>query len=234
MNRVAATMVCDARLQFRNGFYFAAGVVAVFWMLALTQLPDKWLTLLMPVFVMSNLTINNFYFIAGLILLEKAEGSLESRVVTPLRPGEYLLSKVATLTGLSILENVLIVIVAVGSGVQYGWLIAGIVGTSVLYGLIGFLVVARYDSINEYLFPSALYTTFLSLPLLYYFDIVTNPLMMLHPLLGPLMLLQAAFQEVSAWKIVYALLITVVATCLFFLWCQRAFVRFVIRKERGR
>ena len=55
MKRLIATMICDVRLQIRNGFYYAAAFVAVFWTFALSRIPPDRLTLWMPVFVLSNL-----------------------------------------------------------------------------------------------------------------------------------------------------------------------------------
>ncbi len=37
------------------------------------------------VFVLGNMTIGTFYFMAGLVLLEKGDGVLEGLIVTPLR-----------------------------------------------------------------------------------------------------------------------------------------------------
>ena len=87
---------------------------------------------------MENLTINSFYFMSGLILLEKGEGTLEYQVVTPLRSWEYMASKVLTLGLLSILESVLVIIAV--SGPHFFWpaLIAGIVFLVVIYALYGF------------------------------------------------------------------------------------------------
>ena len=55
---------------------------------------------------------------AGLVMLEKGEGSLEARVVTPLRSGEYLLVKVMALSLLVLAEN--LIIAALFSGFVLG------------------------------------------------------------------------------------------------------------------
>jgi hypothetical protein len=49
MNRLIATVLCDVRLQIRNGFYYAAAFVAMFWTLVLSRIPPDRLTLWMPV-----------------------------------------------------------------------------------------------------------------------------------------------------------------------------------------
>jgi hypothetical protein len=97
MKRLLSTIRCDIRLQARNGFYHAAAFVAAFWTFALSRIEPDHLVLWMPVFILSNILINTFYFMAGLVLLEKAEGTLIAQSVTPLRPWEYLVSKLVTL-----------------------------------------------------------------------------------------------------------------------------------------
>src|SRR5688572_21983360 len=157
MKRLMATIICDIRLQMRNGFYYAAAFVAAFWALALSRVPPELLALWMPVFILSNILINTFYFMAGLVLLEKAEGTLMAQGVTPLRSREYLMSKVITLTLLSVCESFVIVIVGYGTAFSPVVFLSGVICSAVLFQLIGFLLVIRYESINEFLFPSFLF-----------------------------------------------------------------------------
>lgn len=193
MSRLAATLRCDARLQLRNGFYYAGGFVAVAAVLLLRWLDPPGLARLLPALVLSNLLINTFYFMGGLVLLEKGEGTLEAQVVTPLRLWEYLGSKVITLCGLSLAENLAIVAATHGAGFAVLPLAAGVAGAAALFSLAGFVVVSRYDSINEYLFPSFLVTSLLPLPLLDSFGAWPSRLFDLHPAQGPLRLMASAF-----------------------------------------
>ena len=153
MTRLTSTMQWDVRLQWRNGFYYAAIAVVVMWLLIASQIPDETLIWLLPMMLMGNMVIGTFYFMGGLVLLEKDEGSLEARVTTPLRPTEYLGSKVLTLTGLAVLESSLVTIAYVGLQANWLLLLAGVVETAVFFCLVGFIVVVRYDSVNEYLLP---------------------------------------------------------------------------------
>ena len=171
MHRLAATVRLDLRLQWRNGFYYVVAFVLACWFVLLTRLPAIDWGYVLPAVVFGNLVMVNFYFIAGLVLLEKGEGTLEAQVVTPLADWEYLASKTATLTALSLVEQVVIVWSAHGGGFAVGPLVAGIVLAAVLYTLVGFLLIARYRSINEYMFPSILFTAVLSLPMLHYFGL---------------------------------------------------------------
>jgi fluoroquinolone transport system permease protein len=87
MKRLLATVRCDAQLQLRNGFYYATAFVVLIWSLVLLRLPDLDFGWLLPALVAGNLLLNTFYFVGGLVLLEKDEGTLEARTVTPLRTG---------------------------------------------------------------------------------------------------------------------------------------------------
>lgn len=230
MKRLISTLVWDMRRQFRNGFYYVSAFAAVILIIVLKQLGDVNWAMLFPPIILENLVLNGFYFAAGLVLLEKGEGTLEAQIVTPLRPWEYLVSKALSLGVLSLFETLIIVVVMSGVGFNWLLLIAGIVFLTAMYALYGFVVVARYDSISEFLMPSALWTMGFSLPLLYYFDLWRSWVMFLHPLQAPLVLMQAAFEPLPAWQIVYGVLYSLLWVGIVYALSQRAFHRFVIAK----
>ena len=234
MTRLAATMHGDARLQLRQGFYYASAFMLVVMIVVLRQIPAEIQAWILPVVILSNVQVNTFYFIAGLVLLEKSEGTLEAQVVTPLRPWEYLASKVATLTGLSVVENVLLVVATYGTGAGTPALLAGILISSVIFALAGFIAVARYDSINEYLMPSFLYTSLLSIPLLAYFGLIESRLFDLHPITAPLEMLRVSFDAPMPTRWTYELTSAALWIGIGALLARRHFHRFVIAREGSR
>jgi fluoroquinolone transport system permease protein len=232
MRRLLATMRCDLRLQWRHGFYYATAFVLVFWVAVVSRIPALNLGWLLPALVLGNLMMNTFYFISGLVLLEKGEGTLEAQVVTPLRPWEYLTSKIVTLALLGLVENLIIVILLHGFGFSVLPLAASIVLTAVLYCLAGMVAVARYASINEFLLPSVLYTAMASAPLLpYLYQWDAWPLY-LHPLQATLVLAQAAFQPVASWQVAYGVLYSTLWIGLMSSYSQRVFRRRLIAGAR--
>jgi fluoroquinolone transport system permease protein len=84
------------------------------------------------------------------------------------------------------------VVLMVGSRFSALKLIGGVGVAAALMVMAGFVTVARYDSVNEYLLPSLPYAAGLMLPLAYMFG-WDSPLLYLHPLGGPMLLLRAAF-----------------------------------------
>ncbi len=231
MTRLLVTAAWDVRLQLRNGFYYAAGIMVLFWIMLLRLLPEHILRPLMPPLVLGNLVINTFYFVGGLVLLEKREGTLEAQVVTPLRTWEYLTAKVATLTLLSLAENLLIVLVLFGPAVDLLPVAAGIMAASALYTLAGFMAVARFDSINEYLLPSMLYLMVLTAPLLASFAVREIWLLYLHPLQAPLILLQAGFHPESVGRLLYGVISSLAWMVPGYYWARTAFNRHIIARE---
>ena len=159
MTRLISTIRWDIQLQIRNGFYYVAAFMAVFLIGVLWTLSDEVLSSLLPALVFENIFIGTFFFMAGLLLLEKGEGTLEGLITTPLRQGEYLLSKLITLTLLAVLESLVVIIVVYGLGFNILLMILGIVLLGTLYALLGFILVIRYDSINSFLLPAIVFAT---------------------------------------------------------------------------
>jgi fluoroquinolone transport system permease protein len=231
MSRLLATIQWDVRLQFRNGFYYAAAFVAAMFIAALFRNEQAGLAVGLPVLIMNNLMINAFYFIAGIVLLEKGEGTMEAQVVTPLRGNEYLSSKIITLGILSLVESTLIVGLTYGLKINFGYYFLGVFLMSLILALMGFMAVAKYDSLNEFLFPSFLFILPLSIPMLYNFGILKHWIFLLHPLQAPLFLLKATFQTMEPWQIIYGIVYSLISLLVLFIISNKIFDRFVIRKE---
>jgi len=232
--RIQATLWCDVRLQARNGFYYASAVMAVITIIVLRLLPVQDLSWLLPVMIVNNLIVNGFFFMSGLVLLEKAEGTIEAQIVTPLRGSEYLAAKVGTLALLSLVENLAIGVAVAGFAFRPDLLAAGIVLGTALYALAGFVVVARYDALNTFLLPAVGYMLLLGLPLLTWFGIgqgtFVETALLLHPLQPVLALLGAAVEPATPATIAYGLVAGTAWVALFAWWAARSFRRFVVDK----
>jgi fluoroquinolone transport system permease protein len=224
MTRLAATLHTDVRIQLRNGFYLATAFVAACSIALLRWLPNDIAALLLPVVLLENILINTFYFVSALLLLERGEGTLSAQNVTPLRGGEYLTSKVITLTALSLVESLLIATAVAGPDRQLLMMSVGIALAAILFCLSGVALIVHYESINEFIMPSVLYTAVLSLPLLGYFGVGAREWYLLHPIQGSLELMQMQTPYMparNAYAIGYPLLWLIPIS----LWSRRALRR---------
>jgi fluoroquinolone transport system permease protein len=199
MTRLAATIRTDFTLQLRNGFYLATALVVVGSIVLLRWLPTETAALILPVVIIENVLMNTFYFVSGLQLLERVEGTYAAQSVTPLRDGEYLSAKLATLVALSLAESLLIIVVTFGAGPWLATTAIGVALAGTLFCLGGVAITGRYDSINEFLMPSVLYTFLLTLPVFGVFGVGAPAWYLPHPLEGPLSLMALEPPRSAAW-----------------------------------
>ncbi len=228
MNSLVSTVVRDVRLQVRYGFYFATVFVAIIYIAIIKQLPPASLGTILPLLLLSNLTLTAYFFVAGLILFEKGEGTLEALVVTPLPPAAYLTAKIISLSILSLVENLLIAGITTWFGFSLPMLATGLVLNATIMVLMGFIVVVRFDSINEFIIPGALLMTIFSVPLIDYFGLFQHWLFYIHPVTAPLKLMRVAFTcnvDVGIWLGLISALIWI---WLLFNWARRDFRQFII------
>jgi len=199
-------MRLDLLVQRRYGFLYASFVTVLVWLAVLRALPSPSHELLAPFIVFTDIGLVGFFFIAGLVLYEKGEATLNALVVTPLRFWEYLGSKLLTLTLLAVVQGWLLLALTVG--LSFNWLYAAL-GTalmSLIALLVGFIAVAPFKSFSSYLIPSNLFATVLYLPLIAYFEVWQSPLFYLLPTHGAALLLRGSLTGLPVWQLVYAVL----------------------------
>jgi fluoroquinolone transport system permease protein len=229
--RLAATIYRDFILQLRYGLYSVSVFVVVVWGVLLSLLPAEALAdaaTIVPAFLLGNLIVTTFYFMAALVMLEKAEGMLTALVTTPLRAWEFLASRIVTLTSLALVESLLIVVVVFGPRFHWGLLLVGSSLLSALYVLVGFAAVVRYASINEMLMPSVVFVMALVLPLISHFGLVDSIWMFAHPVQPALVLMQAAYEPVGTGMLAYGVVGAGGWTAAAFVLAHRRFEQFVV------
>ena len=213
MNRLSSTIFLDITNQYRQGFYLASVVVVGFFVAFVLTVPVR-APSIVAALLLTNMAIATFVLLGGLVLLEKGEGTLDSLLVSPLRPSEYLASKVGTLTALAVLENLTITGAILQAGwvesVAWPWILVGSVLTGFLYTTIGFLTVIRYESLNDYLIPMVFVLLILEFPATVCLGMPEYGFLWLLPTYALLWLYRSAFEPVPvlylAYGVIYPLL----------------------------
>ena len=230
MRRLPVALRWEAALQARHRFYAVTAAVVIVWVGLLRLLPEAVRedpALLVPLFILTNLQVTAFYFAAALVLLEKGQGVIAAFVTSPLRPGEYLLAKALSLAALGTAENALVVLLVYGTGLAWGWLLLGTALLGVLYVFLGLAAVAAHAGINTFLMPSVGWITVCALPLLGYYGVVPWGVFAWHPMMPPLVLLEAGCRAVGAGLLAYGVLGSLGWCGLAFVWARRRLVRVV-------
>ena len=232
MSRLASTLRLDATLQARHRVYWIVLGATLGLTLAIRSVvtPEQ-LEFFMPVLVMYGVSLTTVFLVGVLLLLERSEGTLSVVMVSPLRPSEYLASKLLTLAGLALVESTIVAVVAYGLGWSFGWFVLAVVMRASMGVGVGVAVGVRYSSITRFLFPGILASLAFDFPNFWYFEIWPTSLFYLWPSMPPLLLAKSAFFAVEPLQLVYAFVYgpLVVGAALF--WASRSIDRFVVRGE---
>jgi len=232
VSRLASTLRLDATLQVRHRVYLIVLGATLGLALAIRSVvtPEQ-LEFFMPVLVMYGVSLTTVFLVGVLLLLERSEGTLSVVMVSPLRPSEYLASKLITLAGLALVESTIVAVVAYGLGWSFGWFVLAVVMRASMGVGVGVAVGVRYSSITRFLFPGILASLAFDFPNFWYFEIWPTSLFYLWPSMPPLLLAKSAFFAVEPLQLVYAFVYgpLVVGAALF--WASRSIDRFVVRGE---
>jgi fluoroquinolone transport system permease protein len=175
-------------------------------------------------------------FVGALVLFEKSENVLQALVITPMKTDEYILSKILSLTILSIISaSLFVILLNIFSGIEFDilFLAAGIILTSIMLILLGFILVSRVNSINEYLL--AMLVAFLGLlfpPMLHLSGLYENVIFYLWPTQASFTLFTGVFNATSLelWEIAYGIGFQITWIGLLFYLAKKAFYKHIVLK----
>lgn len=228
MNRMSSIISLDGILQKRYGFYHAGAFITIVWILILKALPVSWLQTAIPFVIFMDLGVVGFYFLAGQVIFDKMEKTLQVLVVSPINFREYLLSKLLTLTLLAWIISMIVALVTAGLSFNILVFSLGVILTSFLVLSVGMFAVIPYNSISAFILPSQLYLIPVVLPLADFIGWVQSPLFYLFPTHASLVLLKGAFFGIASWKLLYAVIYQLVWIFLLFKISDKRFIKYVI------
>lgn len=230
MARLTALLRADLTLQWRRGFHAAYALVTLFYIGALRALPEGLGELAAVAVLFTDPAVLGCFFVGGLTLLERGEGSLHALFLSPLATRDWLLSKALSLGALAVLASALIAGLGVG-GVRWGWLVPGVAGVSTCFVLLGVVAVSRFATVNQYIGGAVLWATPMFLPILPAMDGEWSAWTLLLPTGAGLELIAAGFMPREPARLGLALLSLTAWTALAGLWAQRWLERYTL--ERG-
>jgi fluoroquinolone transport system permease protein len=173
-------------------------------------------------------------FVGALVLFEKSENVLQALVITPMKTNDYLLSKITSLTILSCVSAILfIMLLNIFGGIEFNifFLASGIILTSILLILLGFILVSRLRSINEYLLAMALFFLALTFPpMLHLSGLYENVIFYVWPTHASLLIFRGVFNEavLETWEIAYGIVYQIVWIAILFFLARRAFYKHIV------
>lgn len=161
--RLLHAVLADIRFQIKQGFYFVYVVITAMYLIIMSFLPDDILAIALPLVVFSDPSVLGLFFIGGIILMEKGQGVLMVLVVSPLRSWEYILSKVISLAIVSVLAAFAITYFS-HSTVNWWLLLLSTILTSGIFTLLGIMINAGCNTVNQYMLKTIPYMLLVILP----------------------------------------------------------------------
>ena len=235
MSRLSATLRLDTRLQARNKVYLVIGVMAC----GVALLLGSWfgsddLRFWMPILALGSTTATTVFLVGMLLQFERGEGMLDVVFVSRLRPGDYLASKLLTLSSLALIEGGLLVGIAYRGSIAIPWLAIAVFLRASLGVAVGVAIGVRYGSILRWLLPVVGVSVAFDLPNIWYLGLWPSPLFYLWPTMPSLLIAKAAFLPVEPATLLYAVAYGVLAAGAAVVWALRSIDRFVVRGEYAR
>jgi fluoroquinolone transport system permease protein len=236
MTRVKNALRLELTLQVRQKFLHAAVFSGLIWLAVLLPLSKGLRPVAEPYVLLGDTCIIGFFFIAGTVFFEKQERTLGAVICTPLRFWEYLFAKIALLVLISLFVALVVPTIANGFGYHFAPLMAGVVLGTLLMLLVGFASSLPFASISDWFLAATIPLAMLTVPpVLHYSGVWPNPMLYIVPTQGPMLLLGAAFEQVtlSPWQAIYAVAypaLWIVGLC----WVAKVlFARYVIAESGG-
>ncbi|WP_214481776.1 ABC transporter permease [Bacillus sp. SM2101] len=231
--RLVHAVGMDIRFQMRQGFYYAYALVCLFYVIVFHFLPDAHLEKVSIAIVFSDPSALGFFFIGGIVLLEREQSTLDSLFVTPLRIHEYFISKIMSLTILALMSSTFTMLIFHHDQLNILTFSVAVVLTSIFFTLLGLILAVRVSSVNGYLYLSPLYIIVFFLPLLEYFNIYDTWLMNLLPTRATLLLLDGSLDTITVSQFIYACIIQAVWILVVYVIAYKAFYKFIVLRIGG-
>ncbi len=211
----------DMLLQWRQGFYAVYGGLTVLYILSMRFLPETIRIALFPIMLFSDPVMIGFYFIGGIVLLEKSQRVHSGLFTMPLRLQEYIIAKVVSLLVLALGSSLLIAVGTWGLAINWLPLLTGVILSSSLFTLFGLICVAYSRSLNHYLMLSAGVMALTSSPFLHHFGIVNSNLFYFLPTKASLVLLDSVVLSTHWGYLLYAVGFLVICMVVAWFWALR-------------
>jgi fluoroquinolone transport system permease protein len=207
MTRLATALRLELTLQVRQKFLHAGIFSGLMWLAVLLPMPQHLRPVAEPYVLVGDIAIIGFFFVGGAVFFEKQERTLGAIISTPLRFWEYLAAKLTVLLLISLFVAIAVATIADGFTYHPLPLVTGVVLGTLLMLVVGFITSLPFTSVTDWFLAATIPLTIMLVPpLVHYSGLWPNPVLYAIPTQGPMLLLGAAFDQVSlsGGQVVYA------------------------------
>ncbi|UUI41725.1 ABC transporter permease [Oceanobacillus oncorhynchi] len=226
--RLLSALKFDMLSLYRYRIVHAYLLLTIFYIFLLHMMPESGSATASILVIFTDPVVLGFYFIGGIILLEKSQNTFDSLFVTPFRMEEYIISKVGSLTLLTVVVCLSIIILTTGFKINIGTILLGAFLSAIFFTLFGLTLAVRAKTLNMYFMISSLYSIIFFLPILDYLNIFHTWLFYFIPSYATLILIEGGMLDISVWEMIYAVGMLVIWIGIAYIFAKHSFYKSII------
>ena len=147
--RLKSLFLLDMRFQAKHGFYFLYVVLTAIYAAALLVVPESWKEKTAVMLIFSDPASMGLFFMGAIVLLEKSQHTPCAFAVSPVRPMEYIIAKVSSLSAISLVVAAILALEASVDNLHI--VLLGTVISSVIFTLLGIIIATKIISLNQFI-----------------------------------------------------------------------------------
>lgn len=161
--RMKTLLTGDIRFQYKYGFYFVYLFFSIFYIALVYALPEAWRETAAILMILSDPAALGLLFMGAIVLFEKSERTLDSIAVSPVKPIEYVLSK---LISIGIISTAVSLVIGLPAGIAINPVvfIAGVFLCSCLFSSVGLIIACKVTTLNQFILLTVPAETVIGVP----------------------------------------------------------------------
>lgn len=178
--RRKALFLGDIRFQIKYGFYFIYFVFSLLYIGLLFTLPAAWRKIAGILMIFTDPAAMGLYFMGAIVLFEKSERVLNSISVSPVKPIEYVVSK---LCSLAVISTVVAVVIGFSGSIipDMAVFIIAVFFCSCLFSSVGLIVAANISTLNKFIIVTIPAQLLINIPAIVYLFGYKKNWLLFHP-----------------------------------------------------
>ncbi len=188
----------DLLFLFRYGFIQAYAFVALIYCAAIIAIPSENIRIILSVsLAYSDISMLGCIFTGAALHLEKQSGTIKAVGILPVSFAVFLVRRTFTLSGVSTLFALMPAMAGGRLSIEYPVFAAGAFFCALTFTLIGTSIMTRTGNLSRFIFVAGIFTLPAGVPLLRYLGFTDNPILLVLPGAGGLMLMDRAAGNLS-------------------------------------
>ncbi len=147
--RLRSLFLLDMRFQAKYGFYFLYAILTVIYTIILFALPENWREKAATILIFSDPASMGLFFMGAIVLLEKSQHTPCAFAVSPVRPMEYVIAKISSLSAISFVVAAILALAA--SVDRLHIVLFGTIASSVIFTLLAIIIATKIISLNQFI-----------------------------------------------------------------------------------